>query len=95
MAKGKGKKSDGSGGNLFITLANPGVAFVVRKLLGMAWTRVTGKEPPTDLSDRKVTLFEALGWAVLLGVAAETVRFAMVRAATRRQLPEAGDPESS
>lgn len=95
MAKGKGKKSDGSGGNMLATVASTGTMFLTRKLLGMAWTRVTGKEPPTDLADRKVTLAEALGWAVLLGIIGELARFAVVRASTRRQLPEAGDAESS
>ena len=33
-----------------------------------AWTKVTGKEPPTDLTDPKVTLPEALAWAVATGV---------------------------
>jgi hypothetical protein len=95
MAKDKGKKSGGSGGHLFITLANTGVAFVLKRVLGMAWTRVIGKEPPTDLSDRKVTLPEAIGWTVLLGVTAELARFAIVRATTRRELPEAGEAEAS
>ncbi|HLH82013.1 MAG TPA: DUF4235 domain-containing protein [Trebonia sp.] len=94
MAKGKGKKSGGSGGTMLATVASTGTMFLMRKLLGMAWTKVTGKEPPTDLSDRKVTLPEALGWAVLLGIIGELARFAVVRATTRRPLPEAGDAES-
>jgi hypothetical protein len=85
------KKSDGSGGRLLVTAASAGVVFVIRKVLAAGWTRVTGKEPPTDLTDPKVTLVEALGWAVLVGVTAETARFAVARATARKALPESGD----
>ncbi len=95
MAKGKGKKSGGSGGHLLVTAVSAGAVFVIRKLLGTAWTKVTGREPPTDLSDPKVTLPEVLGWAILVGVAAETTKFALARATARRSLPEAGDAEAS
>jgi Protein of unknown function (DUF4235) len=90
-----GKKSGGSGGRLLVTAASAGAVFVVRKVLAAAWTRVTGKVPPTDLTDPKVTLAEALGWAVLVGVTAETARFAVARAAARRTLPEGGDGKTS
>jgi hypothetical protein len=89
----KKKKKDGSGGHLLVTLASTGAALVVRKVLAVGWTKVTGKEPPIDLSDPKVTLPEALGWAVVLGVTVEMARFAVVRATTRRALPEAADAE--
>ena len=89
------KKSDGSGGRLLVMMASTGAVFVVRKVLAAAWTRITGKEPPTDPTDPKVTLAEALGWAVLVGVTAETTRFAIVRATARKALPEDGDGESS
>jgi len=89
----KKKKKDGSGGHLLVTLASTGAALLVRKVLTVGWTKVTGKQPPTDLTDPKVTLPEALGWAVLLGVAAEMTRFAVVRATGRRALPEADDAE--
>jgi hypothetical protein len=92
MAKKK-KKDDGSGGRLLVMLATTGAVFAVRKVMAVGWTKVTGKEPPTDLTDPKVTLPEALGWAVLLGVAAEMTRFAVVRATGRRALPEADDAE--
>jgi hypothetical protein len=92
MAKKK-KKDDGSGGRLLVMLATTGAVFAVRKVMAVGWTKVTGKAPPTDLSDPKVTLPEALGWAVLLGIAAEMTRFAVVRATGRRALPEADDAE--
>jgi Protein of unknown function (DUF4235) len=59
-------------------------AFVARKLLSFAWTRVTGKEPPEHPEDPEVALGEALIWGVLMGVGVSTVRLLAVRAAGRR-----------
>ena len=89
------KKSDGPGGRLLVMMASTGAVFVVRKVLAAAWTRVTGKEPPTDPTDPGVTLAQSLGWAVLVGVSVETARFAVVRATARKALPGSGDAGSS
>lgn len=59
-------------------------AFVVRKVITMAWTRMTGKEPPTHPEDPQVALSEALGWAVLTGVGVEAARLLATRAAAKR-----------
>jgi len=88
------KKKDGSGGHLAITLATAGGAFVLRKLLAVAWTKIIGKEPPTDLTDPKVTLPEAVGWAVLVAAIVETARFGISRAATRRSEPAVDTTET-
>jgi Protein of unknown function (DUF4235) len=89
------KKKDGSGGHLAVTLAATGGAFVLRKVAGVAWTKVTGKEPPTDLADPRVTLPEALIWAALISVIVETVRFGIMRPARRQAASvAAGDAES-
>jgi hypothetical protein len=85
------KKSKGSGGSsmrLVTTMATTGGLIVLRKVLAAGWTKITGKVPPTDLTDPKVTLPEALAWAVATGLVLETVRFAIVRATTRRALPD-------
>jgi hypothetical protein len=90
------KKDGGSGGHAAVAIAATGGAFVVRKVIGVAWTKVTGKEPPTDLADPRVTLPEALIWAVLTAIIVETARFGIMRAA-RRQTANAiaaGDTES-
>ncbi len=58
-------------------------AFAARKLVTFAWTKATGKEPPSDPQDPRVSIGEALGWAVLTGVTIETARLLAVRAATR------------
>ncbi len=57
--------------------------------MATAWTKVTGKVPPTDLTDPKVTLAEALAWSVATGIVVETARFAIVRSTMRKSLPEA------
>ena len=87
------KKNDGSNARLGTTLATAGGVFLLRKVLAAAWTKITGKAPPTDLTDPKVTLPEALAWAVATGVIVETARFAIVRATARRPLPAADTSE--
>jgi len=59
-------------------------AFVARKLITFAWTKATGKEPPTHPEDPQVALGEALGWSVLTGVSVEAARLLATRAAARR-----------
>jgi hypothetical protein len=84
------KKRDGSSGRLVTAVATTGGVFLLRKVLATVWTKVTGKAPPTDLSDSKVTLFEALAWSIATGIIVETARFAIIRATMRRALPDAG-----
>ena len=59
-------------------------AFVARKLITLAWTKATGKEPPTHPEDPQVGLREALGWSMLVGVTVESARLLANRAAARR-----------
>ena len=59
-------------------------AFVARKLITFAWTKATGKEPPTHPEDPQVALTEALGWSVLTGVGVGAARLLATRAAARR-----------
>jgi hypothetical protein len=59
-------------------------AFVVRKVLTFAWTKATGKEPPTHPEDPQVALTEALTWSVLTGVSIGAARLLATRAAARR-----------
>ena len=80
-----GKRSDTSTG-IVTAMATTGTLMLLRKALSAAWTRVTGKVPPTDLTDQKVTLPETLAWSVATGVIVETARFAIVRTAQRRSL---------
>ena len=59
-------------------------AFVARKLLIFAWTKVLGKKPPTNPEDPKETLAEALGWSVLVGITVAVVRVLAIRAVSRK-----------
>jgi len=59
-------------------------AFLARKLVTFAWTKATGKEPPTHPEDPQVALSEALGWSVLTGVTVGAAKLLATRAAARR-----------
>lgn len=59
-------------------------AFIARKLITIAWTKITGREPPTNPEDPQVALTEALGWAALTGVTVEAARLLATRAAVRK-----------
>jgi uncharacterized protein DUF4235 len=54
-----------------------------RKLVTLAWKRITGKEPPSDPHDPQVSIREALTWALVLGASMETARLLAGRAATK------------
>jgi hypothetical protein len=84
------KKSEGAGGSttLITTMATTGGLLLLRKGLAAAWKKVTGRVPPTDLTDPKVTLPEALAWGVATALVLETVRFGIVRATMRKPEPE-------
>src|SRR5579863_4619233 len=79
------------GTKVISTVAAMAAAFVARKVITMAWTKATGKEPPTHPEDPQVALSEALSWAVLTGVSVEAARLLATRAAARRTY---SDPDS-
>ena len=82
-----GKKGDGAASaKLVTTLATAVGVFVLRKVLATAWTKITGKEPPTDLAKPEVTLPEVLIWAVATGVIVEAAKFFIVRGTTRKSI---------
>jgi hypothetical protein len=92
-----GKKSEGSNGSstrLVTTMATTGGLLLLRKVLAALWTKITGRVPPTDLTDPKVTLPEALAWAVATGIIVESARFAIVRSTMRRPQPDSGGESS-
>jgi Protein of unknown function (DUF4235) len=64
-------------------------AFLARKALMVAWTKVTGKEPPTNPEDPQVALAEAIGWSVLVGITVAIVRVLAIRAVSRTSLGSA------
>jgi hypothetical protein len=85
-----GKKGDGATGAKLVTgIATAGGVFVLRKVLATVWTKITGKEPPTDLANPAVTLSEVLIWAVATGVIVEAAKFAIVRGTMRKSAVDA------
>jgi hypothetical protein len=66
------------------TLAALAAAMGTRRLVTVGWKKVTGKEPPNDPIDPRVSVGEALSWAILLGVTMETARLLAQRVATRK-----------
>ena len=77
------KKAD-PGSKIFSAVAGMAAAFVVRKLLSFAWTKITGKEPPEHPEDPQVALGEALAWGVLLGAGVHVARMLATRAVVRQ-----------
>jgi Protein of unknown function (DUF4235) len=77
------KKAD-LGTKLVSGLAAMIAAFLARKVVTFAWTKATGKEPPTHPEDPQVALSEALGWSVLTGVTVGAAKLLATRAAARR-----------
>ena len=70
-------------------LATMSTAFLARKALMVAWTKATGKEPPTNPEDPQVALPEAIGWSVLVGITVAIVRVLTIRAVARQSLGSA------
>jgi Protein of unknown function (DUF4235) len=89
------KKSRESNSRLVGTLATTGAVMLARKIVTLAWTRTTGKKPPTDPADPAVSVLQALSWAVIAGVTVEAARVFATRATARRPAPDGGNPESS
>jgi Protein of unknown function (DUF4235) len=76
-------------------VATMAAAFVARKVLIAAWTKATGKKPPTNPEDPGVALAEALGWSALVGVTVAAVRVLTLRAVARRAVASAEDEPAS
>ena len=81
-------------GKAINAMAGAAAAFVARKAIGFAWTKITGKQPPEAAEDQKVAMGEAVAWAFVLGAGVGVARVLAVRLASRqsgRQLPAASD----
>jgi hypothetical protein len=79
-------KKASAGSRIVTGLVGAGAAFVARKLLTFAWTKITGKEPPEHPEDPQVGLREALIWGVVVGAGVHTARLLATRATTRRKV---------
>ncbi|MEU4508870.1 DUF4235 domain-containing protein [Nonomuraea bangladeshensis] len=58
--------------------------WAARKLLTFVWVKATGKEPPVDTEAPEVTLAEAIGYAVLMGVGMSVAQIVVNRTARKR-----------
>jgi Protein of unknown function (DUF4235) len=79
------RKAD-SGSKVVNALAGMAAAFVARKVLIFAWTKITGKEPPEHPEDPQVALGEALVWGVVVGAGVHIARLLATRATGRRAM---------
>jgi Protein of unknown function (DUF4235) len=84
MADKKDDRKVDLGTKVISAVAAMAAAFVARKVITLAWTKVIGKEPPTHPEDPRVGLPEALGWSMLTGITVEAARLLATRAAARR-----------
>jgi Protein of unknown function (DUF4235) len=84
MADMKAERKVDLGTKVVSAVAAMAAAFIARKLITFAWTKATGKEPPTHPEDPQVGLTEALGWSVVTGIGVEAARLLATRAAARR-----------
>src|SRR5215471_15111475 len=91
---GKGTDDVGKAIN---AIAGTAAAYIARKAIAFAWTKVTGKQPPEAVEDRKVAVGEAVAWAIVAGAGVGVARVLAVRLASRqsgRQLPAASDADA-
>jgi hypothetical protein len=84
-------KRAATGSRAVNALAGMAAAFVARKLLSFAWTKVMGKEPPESPEDPQVALGEALVWGVLMGAGVGTARMLATRTVTKRAQANAAE----
>jgi Protein of unknown function (DUF4235) len=59
-------------------------AWAARKILGFAWQKATGKEPPIDTDSPEVSMGEAIGYAVVMGVGMSVAQIVVNRTAKKR-----------
>ncbi|MEO3869028.1 DUF4235 domain-containing protein [Nonomuraea sp. B12E4] len=59
-------------------------AWAARKILGFAWKKATGKEPPIDNDSPEVSMGEAIGYAVVMGVGMSVAQIVVNRTAKKR-----------
>ena len=74
------------------TAAAIGAAAVARKLVTSGWTAATGKEPPANPVDPKVSWPKAIGWAVASGALIGLARMVATRVVAAYFTKSAGHP---
>lgn len=81
-----------SGSRAIATIAALGAAFITRKVVTTAWTKITGKEPPENPEDPEVGWAEAMGWAAMMGVAVSIARLLATRLVHRQAVTSTASP---
>lgn len=84
-------------GKAINAVAGAAAAFIARKAIVFAWTKITGKQPPEGAEDPKVAIGEAVAWAVVTGAGIGVAKVLAVRLASRqsgRQLPASPDADA-
>ncbi|GAA4219222.1 hypothetical protein FHR32_000337 [Streptosporangium album] len=59
-------------------------AWAARKVIGFAWEKTTGKKPPSDNESLDISLGEAIGYAVVMGVGMQVAQILTARTARKR-----------
>ena len=85
----------GTGRQVVVIAAAFVAANLARKVITVAWTRITGDEPPIDPQDPEVGLKKALGWSILMGVGMEAARLVTTRVLAARLRSSAGRDEAA
>jgi hypothetical protein len=88
-------KPGDSGSRVVAMITALGAAFITRKVVTAAWTKIAGKEPPTNPEDPDVSWGEAVGWAVVMGVAVSIARLLATRETHRRMVTARREPAES
>ena len=87
-------KKAGAGSKVANAVAGMAAAWVARKVLALAWTKIVGKAPPDSPEDPQVALGEAVAWGVLMGAGVGVARLLATRAVVHRAgITEATPPE--
>lgn len=84
-------------GKAINAMAGAAAAFIARKAIVFAWTKITGKEPPKEAEDPKVAIGEAVAWAVVTGAGIGVAKVLAVRLASRqsgRQMTAPSDADA-
>jgi hypothetical protein len=58
--------------------------FAAKKVIEFGWQKVTGKKPPADPESPEISMAEAIGYAVVIGVGVEVARIITTRIAAKR-----------
>lgn len=59
-------------------------AWSAKKIIRFAWEKGTGRKPPADSESLDISLGEAIGYAVVMGVGMQVAQIVVTRTARKR-----------